>query len=299
MIPNDAVSHSDVPRSATHQVEANGVRLCVQTFGSPTDPAILLISGATSSMDGWDEGFCARLAAGGRHVVRYDQRDTGQSVVSPAGAPDYTFNDLIADVVGLLDTFGVDRAHLVGISMGGGVAQSLAVAHPERVATLTLVSTSPAGPTESQLPPPSPRLSASFTDPAPEPDWSDRAAVIAYLVAGERLFTGSASFEEEAVRELAGRVVDRSTDIEAAMKNHWVLGEDEKPVAVRLADVSAPTLVLHGTEDPLFPLDHARALAEGIPDACLVTLDGVGHQAPPARVWDTVIPAVLRHTDRS
>ncbi|MFC8828960.1 alpha/beta fold hydrolase [Streptomyces sp. NPDC057137] len=299
--PNDAASAGDVPRSAVHQVESNGVRLCVQTFGSPADPTVLLISGATSSMDGWDEEFCARLAAGGRQVVRYDQRDTGQSVTSPAGAPDYTFNDLIADAVGLLDTLGVDRAHLVGISMGGGLAQSLAVARPERVATLTLVSTSPAGPTGSELPPPSERMRASFADPAPEPDWSDRAAVIEYLVEGERLFAGPTSFdeeEEEAVRGLAGRIVDRSTDIEAAMKNHWILGEDEKPVTVRLAEVSAPTLVLHGTEDPLFPLDHGRALAEGIPDARLVTLDGVGHQPPPARVWDTAISAVLRHTDR-
>ncbi|GGJ78639.1 hypothetical protein GCM10011583_07780 [Streptomyces camponoticapitis] len=298
MIPNDAVSGSDVPRSAERLVEANGVRLCVQTFGDPADPTVLLISGAASPMDGWDEGFCARLAAGRRHVVRYDQRDTGRSVSSPAGAPDYTFSDLTADAVGLLDTLGVDRAHVVGISMGGALAQCLAVAHPERVATLTLVSTSPAGPTDSELPPPSERLRAAFADPAPEPDWSDRAAVIAYLVEGERLFTGSAPFDEEAVREVSGRIVDRTTDIEAAMKNHWALKDDENPVTVRLAELAAPTLVLHGTEDPLFPSAHARALAEGIPGARLIILDGVGHQAPPARVWDTAIPAVLRHTDR-
>lgn len=202
MPPNDAApdyhpSGDDVPRSPARLVEANGVRLCVQTFGSPTDPTVLLISGAGSSMDGWDEAFCARLAAGRRHVVRYDQRDTGRSVTSPAGAPDYTFSALIADAVGLLDTLGVDRAHLVGISMGGGLAQCLAVAHPDRVATLTLVSTSPAGPTGSELPPPSDELRAQFADPAPEPDWSDRAAVIAYMVEADRLFAGSAPFGEE------------------------------------------------------------------------------------------------------
>lgn len=291
------IPDGDVPRRTPRLVEANGVQLCVQTFGSSTDPTILLIGGAGSSMDGWDEGFCARLAAGRRHVVRYDQRDTGRSVTSPPGAPDYTFGALLADAVGLLDVLGVDRAHVVGISMGGGLAQCLAVTHPERVATLTLVSTSPAGPTGSELPPPSERLRAAFADPAPEPDWSDRAAVIAYLVEGERLFGGSAPFDEEAVRESAGRVVDRTTNIEAAMKNHHALVDDEEPVTVRLPDVTAPTLVLHGTEDPLFPLDHARALAEAIPGARLVALDGVGHQAPPPRVWGTVIPAVLRHTD--
>ncbi|MFB6955328.1 alpha/beta fold hydrolase [Streptomyces niveus] len=299
MSRNDAVSPADVPRTPAHPVEANGVRLCVQTFGGEADPTVLLICGAASPMEGWDEEFCARLAAGGRRVVRYDPRDTGQSVTSPAGAPDYTFNDLIADAVGLLDALGVERAHLMGISMGGGLAQCVAVTSPERVATLTLVSTSPAGPTGAELSPPAERLRASFADPAPEPDWSDRAAVIGYLVAGERLFAAPASFDEEAARELSGRIVDRSTDIEAASKNHWALREDEKPVTVRLADVAAPTLVLHGTEDPLFPLDHARALAEGIPDARLVTLDGVGHQAPPARTWDTVLAAVLRHTDRN
>ncbi|WP_405801488.1 alpha/beta fold hydrolase [Streptomyces sp. NBC_01506] len=297
-VTGPAVTDSDVPRGTPKSVEANGVRLCVQTFGSSADPTILLISGAGGSMDNWDDEFCARLAAGRRHVIRYDQRDTGRSVTSPAGAPDYAFSALLADAVGLLDVFGVDRAHVVGLSMGGGLAQNLAVTHPERVATLTLVSTSPAGPTESELSPPSERLSASFTDPAPEPDWSDRAAVIAYMVDNERLFTGAAPFDEEAVRESAARTFDRTTNIEAALKNHGELADDEDPVTVRLADVTAPTLVLHGTDDPLFPLDHGRALAEGIPDARLVTLAGVGHQAPPARVWDTVIPAVLSHTDR-
>lgn len=309
MIPDDAesgteVSRADVPRTdvshtAPHQVLANGVRLCVQTFGDPTDPTVLLIAGAASPMDGWDEEFCARLAAGGRHVVRYDQRDTGRSVVSPAGAPDYTFTDLLADAVGLLDALKVGRAHLVGISMGGGLAQCLAVTRPERVATLTLLSTSPAGWDGAELPPPSESMRAAFADPAPEPDWSDRAAVIEYLVAGERLFTGPAPFDEEAVREVSGRIVDRSTDIEAAMKNHWALKDDEKPVTVRPADVTAPTLVLHGTVDPLFPLGHGQALADAIPGARLVPLEGVGHQAPPARVWDTAIDALLRHTDRA
>ncbi|MEU0692484.1 alpha/beta hydrolase [Streptomyces niveus] len=294
-----AVPDSEVRAGAPRLVEANGVRLCVQTFGSPADPTILLIGGAGSSMDGWDEGFCARLAAGPRHVVRYDHRDTGRSVNSPAGAPDYTFSALLADAVSLLDTLGVQRAHVVGISMGGGLAQVLAVTHPERVATLTLVSTSPAGPTESELPPPSERMRAAFADPAPEPDWSDRTAVIAYMVEAERLFAGSAPFDEEAVRESSGRIADRTTDIEAALKNHWALPDDDEPVVtVRLSDVTAPTLVLHGTEDPFFPLDHGRALAEGIPDARLVALDGVGHQPPPARVWDTAVPALLHHTDR-
>src|SRR6266487_3804174 len=107
--------------------EAGGVRLCVQTFGDPCDPAILLISGMSASIDWWDEDFCARLAAGLRYVIRYDHRDTGQSACYPPGAPSYTGGDLAADAVAVLDALRVDTAHLVGISMGGAIAQRLAL----------------------------------------------------------------------------------------------------------------------------------------------------------------------------
>jgi pimeloyl-ACP methyl ester carboxylesterase len=124
-------------------VKANGVELCVETFGDPGDPAVLLISGATGSMDWWEDEFCHRLACGERYVIRYDHRDTGRSASYPAGAPGYTGTDLVTDAVGLLDTLGVARAHLVGVSMGGGIAQQAALDHPDRVASLTLIANSP------------------------------------------------------------------------------------------------------------------------------------------------------------
>jgi pimeloyl-ACP methyl ester carboxylesterase len=131
-------------------VDVHGVDLCVDTAGDAADPAILLIGGMGASMDWWEDEFCQRLARGqgqgGRFVIRYDHRDTGRSVSYPAGAPGYTGADLAADVVGVLDAFGRRSAHLAGVSMGGALAQEVALAHPERVDSLVLMSTSPAVP---------------------------------------------------------------------------------------------------------------------------------------------------------
>jgi pimeloyl-ACP methyl ester carboxylesterase len=120
-------------------VQANGVGMCVGSFGDRADRALLLIRGAPSSMDRREDEFCARLAAGLRFVLRYDHRDTGRSVSYELGAPGYTVADLGADAVGLLDTFRLATAHFVGISTGGGIAQFLALDQPDRVASLTLI----------------------------------------------------------------------------------------------------------------------------------------------------------------
>ena len=273
-------------------VVANGVVLCVQTFGDPASPAILLIAGLASPMDWWHEEFCERLASGPRFVIRYDLRDTGQSVSYEPGAPEYGWPDLIADAVGLLDALRVPRAHVVGISMGGGIAQHLAVDHADRVASLTLVSTSPGG---DDLPPISGRLAARFAQPPAEPDWSNRHAVVDYSVGDLRLYAGTVQFAEDELRALLSRIADRTVSIESSMKNHTLL-EGGDPVRPRLGEITAPTLVLHGTEDPLFPYGHGEALAAEIPGARLVPLEGVGHEMPPRAVWDQVIGAILEHT---
>lgn len=279
-------------------VHVNDVDLCVETFGDAGDPAILLIGGAASSMDWWEDEFCTQLAAGARFVLRYDNRDTGRSTSYPAGSPTYSGLDLAADALALLDAHDLVNAHIVGISMGGGIAQRLAVEHPDRVATLTLVSTSPGGPggpDNPDLPPMSAQIEAVFSDPAPEPDWSDRSAVIEYMVEAQRPFEGTHPFEEAELRVLVGRVFDRTNDIAATNTNHWML-EGGDPIRARLGQVGAPTLVLHGTADPLFPIGHGIALTNEIPGAVLIPLEGVGHQMPPRHVWDLVIPAILRHT---
>ena len=277
-------------------LDVNGVELCLETFGSPTDPAVLLMAGASSSMDWWEDELCRRIAAGGRFVVRYDQRDTGRSVAYEPGAPGYTGADLVADAVGILDALGIERAHVVGMSMGGGMAQWLASEHADRVASLTLVSTSTGGP---GLPPMSDELRAAFANPPPDPDWSDRDAVVERTVEDWRPYGGTRGLDEHRLREIAGRVFDRSRNLESSTKNHWLMETGEgAPGRAGPGKIAAPTLVVHGTTDPMFPLPHGEALAREIPNARLLPLEGMGHEYPPEWTWDLFVPALLEHTRR-
>lgn len=272
----------------------DGVELCVEAFGSPDEPAVLLVAGGAQSMVWWEDDFCRLLADGGRYVVRYDHRDTGRSTSSPAGRPSYSATEFGTDPLRILDALHVPSAHLVGLSMGGGIAQVLAVTRPERVRTLTLLSTT-AGPSHGEaLPGPAPRVAATFTTPDPEPDWSDRDAVVQYRVEAERPYAGTLGFDEARVRRLAAREVDRTRDMAASMTNHFLLDDDVPPIDP--ARIAAPTLVLHGTADPLFPVEHGRALARVVPGAQLVELPGVGHEQPPPQRWDIAVPAILSHT---
>ncbi len=199
----------------------------------------------------------------------------------------------------MLDGLGIDRAHVVGLSMGGGLAQRLALEHRDRVATLTLISTSPIDAGIEGLPGPTPEIEATFTNGGTEPDWHDRDAVVDHLVEGERPYAGPGSFDEPRMRALAGRVFDRTDDMAASMTNHFLL-DSGGPTDHRLDQLAGiPTLVLHGTADPLFPLPHGRALAEAIPGARLLALDGVGHQLPPPHTWGLVVDALIEHTQRA
>ncbi len=275
-------------------MRANGVDLCVETFGSAADPAVLLIAGASGSMLSWADEFCVRLAAGARYVVRYDHRDTGRSVTYPPGEPGYEFPDLAADAVGVLDALGVSAAHVVGISMGGGIAQLVALDFADRVASLTLISSSPAGPNEPDLPPMSPALLEHFAGGGtPVPDWGDRDAVIEYLVEAQRPFVGSRPVDVGAAREVAGRVVDRALNI-ASSANHLQVGGGE-PWRARLGSIEVPVLVVHGDVDPLVPVGHAEAMVREVPGARLLVLEDTGHELP-AGVWDVVIAALIEHT---
>jgi pimeloyl-ACP methyl ester carboxylesterase len=276
-------------------VQANGVELCVETFGDRADPPLLLIMGSSASMDWWEDGFCERLSAGPRFVVRYDQRDTGRSVSYEAGAPGYAFRDLVADAAALVDELDLGRVHLVGMSMGGAIAQVAALDHPGRVASLTLISTSPAVGGGPDLPSMSAETAAEFgVDP---PDWSDRDAVIDYMLHLARTSASpSRRFDDEAFRELAGRVLDRSDDVEASMTNHDLIDTGDPPTG-RLADLAIPTLVVHGRDDPVLPFEHGQALAQEIPGARLLALDSTGHELP-RETWDVVVPAILVNAGR-
>jgi pimeloyl-ACP methyl ester carboxylesterase len=273
-------------------IEANGVELCTESFGDPADAPILLVMGVGASMLWWEEGFCWILAEGRRFVIRYDHRDTGRSVTYDVGSPGYTGADLVTDAVGVLDAYGVPAAHVVGVSAGGAFAQLLALDFPGRVLSLVLVSTSPATPGDRDLPGPTEDF-ARFVTTATV-DWSDAGSVIECLVEYSRVLAGGRRpFDEAAVRELVRRDFERAHNF-AATHNHSVIPDDERSHEP-LSSIIAPTLVIHGTADPMFPLEHGQALANEIPGARLLPLDGAGHGVERAD-WETIARAILEHT---
>jgi pimeloyl-ACP methyl ester carboxylesterase len=232
------------------------------------------------------------LAGHGRRVIRYDHRDTGRSVAYPPGRPGYTGDDLVGDAAGVLEAYGLTAADVVGVSAGGAFAQLLALDIPERVRSLVLISTSPATPGDRALPPPAPAF-GQFVASA-QVDWSDAESVVEHLVGYSRMLAGDQRpFDDGACRKLVGRDVDRAGDV-ATLQNHDVLGGDERP-RPPLASIAAPTLVIHGTADPLFPPAHGEALAEEIPGARLLLLEGAGHGVVPAD-WETITDAIAEHT---
>lgn len=272
----------------------NGVDLCVETFGNPAHPAVLLIDGAAASMVWWEAGLCERIAAAGRFVIRYDNRDTGRSTGYPTGRPGYSMTDLAEDAVGILDALGIDRAHVVGRSLGGRIAFIVGVDHPERVASLTFVSTS-AG--LGDLPTASDEPNEPDEPAAQTPDLTDPAAVVDYIAAAAKAESGgSPHFDDSAVRALIERDLERATtDFASTLTNHFAM-EFTSPVRGDYGDIGAPTLVVHGDHDPVFPLPHGEALQAAIPGAGLLVLSGVGHAVLPEPVWDVFVPALADHT---
>jgi pimeloyl-ACP methyl ester carboxylesterase len=271
-------------------IDAGRVRLCAEAFGDPADPPVLLVMGIGASMLWWEDDFCAALAAGGRFVIRYDHRDTGRSTSDPPGRPRYTGDDLVADAARVLDGYGIARAHVVGVSMGGALAQLLALDFAGRVASLVLLSTSPAGPADD-LPPAAEAYHAYAREA--RVDWSDPVSVAEDRVAETRALAGDRPFDEARVRALVERDVARA-DSFASAQNHMLL-EGGKPWRDRLGAIAVRTLVIHGSADPLFPLGHGGALADEIPGARLIVLDGAGHLLDPAD-HGTVVRAILDHT---
>lgn len=281
------------PTPSEKPITSDGATICTQAFGEPSDPAILLIMGQMASMLWWPEAFCERLAGAGRFVIRYDNRDTGRSTSDEAGRPGYTGDDLARDAVAVLDGYGIDRAHVVGMSMGGGIAQVVALDHPGRVASLTAISTTTVGPVDRELPGPEPAYlehAAAFEDV----DWSDRRALVEMFVRDAEALSGSRHpFDEAATRAFVERDLARTANPQSLV-NHAMLGGDEQRERTA-RDIAAPLLVVHGSADPLFPHPHGVALAETVPEATLVTVQGGGHELHEGD-WDQILDALVAHT---
>lgn len=285
-------------------IQANGIEICVDAFGDSSDPAILLVMGAGASMLLWEDGFCEQLADGGRFVMRYDNRDTGKTTSCPLGEPNYTITDMAADGIAVLDAYGVDRAHVAGASMGGMIAQVIALDHPERVLSLTPIMSTPdpgavldaieGRETTYALSPPTGEVVALAMEMATL-DWSDVDAVLENRTSMFKALTGPAHpYDEESRRTLFKAEIDRAVNF-SSTANHGPAIEASQRWHERLETIGVPTLVIHGTADPILPFDHGEALVSAIPGATMLALEGVGHETPQA-VWGTVVDAMLAHT---
>ncbi|MER7775120.1 alpha/beta hydrolase [Streptomyces sp. NPDC096191] len=274
-------------------VNANGVTLGVESFGDDDAPLVLLAGGTT--MLSWPDALCERLAAGGRRVVRYDLRDSGESTTADPEAPAYTLRDLASDAAALARALGGGPAHLAGTGVGGMVAQVAALDHPEAFSALTLAGTRAVapGPPDDDLPDhDAATMSRLFAHPMP--DWTDREAVAEFAAAGAAILGD----DPDTARTTAARVWDRTpgTDPPVQLANQLGMVFSALDCAPRwrerLPGIAIPTLVVHGRRDPFFPVANAEAIAREIPGARLLVLEDAATAIPDASA-DEVAEAML------
>jgi pimeloyl-ACP methyl ester carboxylesterase len=288
-----------------HGVGPARLDIAYERFGDPDLPPVLLLMGLGTQMLGWPDGFCESLAGHGTHVIRSDNRDIGLSThLTDAPAPDlaaifrgdtssasYTLSDMAGDTVGLLDSLGLDGAHLVGASMGGMIAQTVAIEHPRRVRSLTSIMSTTGDPSVGQ----STReaMAALLSPPATTRDEAiDRTVSILRVI-------GSPGFEldEADVRWRTGVAYDRGHDpAGVARQLAGIAASGDRTSALR--SVSVPTLVLHGADDPLVNVSGGRATARAIPGAEFVEFAGMGHHLPP-ELWGEIARHIGEHVGRA
>jgi pimeloyl-ACP methyl ester carboxylesterase len=277
----------------TKQITDRNINLFSESFGSPNNPPILLIMGATASGIWWPEAFCQQLADLDRFVIRYDHRDTGRSTSYEPGQSHYSVEDLADDALAILDAYQLKHAHLVGMSLGGFLAQLLALKTPNAVKSLTLIASERLAAADPALP----AMDASVMDyhaQGTKLDWTDREAVIEYQLGLWRLLAGSAHpLDETLTRKLAADDFDRTPNLLTKF-NHALLQGGDRWLN-RLHDISVPTLIVHGTEDIVLPYAHALALQSEISNSTLLTLEGTGHELHPED-WSTILTAIQSHT---
>ncbi|MCR8844493.1 alpha/beta fold hydrolase [Paenibacillus sp. SC116] len=275
--------------------QVNGITICTEGFGDPTNPAVLLIMGSMCSMVYWDEQFCQGLADSGRFVIRYDNRDVGRSTTYEPGTSNYSLTDLADDAIGVLDAYGIKQSHIVGLSMGGLIAQIIAVRHPQRALTITPIASCTifeSNDTSKEYPPIDENIIAYHANSATL-DWSDEQAVADYLVGGSALLCGSKHvFEKERAYKQVTQEIKRANHL-LSMFNHALLASNSYEGS--LSDIHIPTLVIHGDEDQVNHYDYALMLVNEIPNAALLTLKGTGHELH-AGDWEEVIHAIVEHT---
>ncbi len=265
---------------------ANGISIEYETFGEPTGWPLLLISGFRSQLLGMDQGFCEALARRGFYVIRFDNRDVGLS--SRVEEP-YGVDDMAADAVGLLDFLGIPAAHVGGFSMGGMIAQVVAINNPARVLSLTSMASSLGGvdgvpPDRSTLP--------VWQAPIP----TDRDSYIEYSVRLSRTIQ-LGDFDEDVARTRTTRSYDRSFDLAGVARQRKAV-EGAPSRRERLGHLEIPALVVHGELDPLAPVVNAERTARAIPGAELLIIPGMGHYNAP-RAWEQIADAMAKMASRA
>lgn len=295
----------NVRRSEPAVAKSNGIELVYDTFGDPGSQPLLLIMGLASQMIAWDDEFCALLAARGYWVIRFDNRDIGLSTnCSQFGVPDvaallkqsmagkpvtapYTLRDMADDTVGLLDALGIATAHVVGASMGGAIAQMLAIRHPRRLRTLTSIMATSGAP---GLPPPKPEAMAVLLTPTP----ADLPAYVERYIRTWAVLRGPGFPLDEA------RDVERANQLHARGLNPPGVARQLAAILAsgsrkeQLASVRVPTLVIHGDADPLVPVECGIDVASTVPGAKLLIIKGMGH-ALPISMWPQIVDGIAEH----
>jgi pimeloyl-ACP methyl ester carboxylesterase len=290
------------------KAKANNIEIEYDTFGSPSSKPLLLIMGLGSQMIMWLEEFCNALVNEGFFVIRFDNRDVGLSTkFDEAGVQDlmkvintaqqgksinapYTLNDMADDAIGLLDFLKINKAHICGASMGGMIAQTIAIRHPSRVLSLTSIMSSTGNP---DLPQPTPEAMQALLIPAPK----EKNAYIKHIVKMGKILYGSGfPYDEKLRSELAGIAYDRC---------FYPAGFNRQMVAIlasgsrkdALKSINVTSLVVHGADDPLVPLEGGKDTAESIPNAKLLIIDGMGHSLPP-ETWPQIINAISKNAEK-
>jgi pimeloyl-ACP methyl ester carboxylesterase len=297
---------STVTRTPPAFADANGLKLCYDTFGEASAPPLLLIMGLAAQMVAWDDEFCTLLAERGFRVIRFDNRDIGlSSRIESAGVPDvsaafmsamqgkpitsppYLLTDMAADAIGLLDALEIPSAHVVGASMGGAIAQTLAIHHPERLRTLTSIMATTG---EPGLPPPTAEALAVLFKPTP----TDQAGYFdSYVQTWKVLRAGSFPLDEARDLARAGQNFARGLNpAGVARQMVAILASGSRKQA--LGAVRVPTLVIHGDIDPLVPLACGLDTAESVPGAKLLVVSGMGHALPISK-WPQIVDAIAAH----
>ena len=291
------------------QIDSNSIQIEYETFGKPDSSALLLIIGHAGQLIDWDEKLCKQIAQRGHYVIRFDNRDIGLSTkIDDAGVPDimktiealmigepvdppYTIEDMADDAVGLLDALAIEKAHICGMSMGGMIAQAMALNYPERVLSLISIYSSTGDPEEPQ---PKPEAMEVLLTPPP----AEREAYIEFRIKLFNTISGPGfPYDQEWLHNHVAQEYDRSFCPQGAARQLMAIltQKSRKPA---LASLFTPTLVIHGTDDPLVRVECGKNTASAIPGANLMIIEGMGHDLPHGGAWPQIVDAIVDHTSK-